>query len=149
MDFMIKSNVRIKNYYDLPTEYQTKGLARIAGKRTEIVDKVYSEAKDGYYYRLKIDGYKSVSAVEFTEDCLDYISWGEEPTYRYEFEFLDTVVVATLYETDYNGVEKPIAKGHGHIIHEGQIGIDQAASYAVKRIYEALNGGTMRRYTGD
>lgn len=149
MDLMIGSNVRIKSYYDLPTEYQTKGMARIAGKRAEIVDKVYSEAKGDYFYRLKVDGYKSVSAVEFTEDTVEYISWGEEPTYRYEFEFLDTVVVATLYETDYKGVEKQIAKGHGHIIHEGQIGIAQAASYAVKRIYEALNGGAMRRYTGD
>ena len=149
MDFMIKSNVRIKNYAELPTEYQTKGMARIAGKRAEIVDKVYSEAKGGYFYRLKIDGCKGVSAVEFTEDALEYISWGDEPTYRYEFEFLDTVVVATLYETDSYGVEKKIARGHGHIIHEGQIGIAQATSYAVKRIYEALNGGTMRRYERD
>ena len=149
MDYQIGSNVRIKAYYELPTEYQTKGIARIAGKKAEIVDRVYSEAKGDYFYRLKIDGCKGVSAVEFTEDAIAYIGWGEEPTYRYEFDFLDTVVVATLYETDYKGVEKRIAKGHGHIIHEGQIGIAQAASYAVKRIYEALNGGTMRRYTGD
>ena len=60
----------------------------------------------------------------------------------------NNVVVARLYETK-DGEEKEIAKGHGHIIHEGAIGIAQASSYALKRIYEDLNGGHMRRYIGN
>ena len=148
MEFTIGTNVRIKSYHDLPTELQNKGMAHIAGKNAEIVDRVYSEANEGYFYRLKIEGCKGISSVDYPEDTLELIP-EEKVTYRYEFEFLDNVVVAMLYETDSNGVEKKIARGHGHIIHEGQIGIAQAASYAVKRIYEALNGGTMRRYERD
>ena len=59
--------------------------------------------------------------------------------YCHEFEYLDNVVVAIFYEIK-GEVKTEIARGHGHIIHEGTIGIAQASSYAVKRIYQKLNG---------
>ncbi len=147
MDFMIGSNVKIKEYDELPEAIKSKGVARLAGKKAEIVDKVFSEAKGENYYLLKVEGRKGVSTVCFTEDAFEEIR-DEVATYRYDFEYLDTVVVARLYETK-DGEEKEVAKGHGHIIHEGVIGLAQASSYALKRIYEDLNGGTMRRYGGN
>lgn len=147
MEFTIGTNVKIKEYGELPERIKSKSVARLAGNKAEIVDVVFSEAKGEKYYLLKVEGCKSVSTVCFTEDAFDEIK-EEIPTYRYDFEYLDNVVVARLYETK-DGEEKEIAKGHGHIIHEGAIGIAQASSYALKRIYEDLNGGHMRRYIGN
>ena len=33
-----------------------------------------------------------------------------------------------------------ISKGHGHVIHAGDVGIAQAASYATKRMYFNMKG---------
>ena len=64
----------------------------------------------------------------------------ENPTtYKYEFEHLENVVVARLYEIK-GDVVTEVARGHGHIMHDGVIGVAQAASYALKRIYEAVGG---------
>ena len=49
------------------------------------------------------------------------------------------IVIATLYE-DYDTIKKPLRRGHGHIIHDGELGIAQAASYACRRLYESLGG---------
>lgn len=147
MEFTIGTIVKIKEYDELPEAIKSKSVARLAGRKAEIVDKVFSEARDKGFYLLKVDGCKNVSTVCFTEEAFEAIE-ESEVTYRYEFEYLDTVVVARLYETK-DGEELEVAKGHGHIIHEGVIGIAQASSYACKRIYEQLNGGTMRRYNGN
>lgn len=143
MEFTIGTNVKIKEYDELPVGIRSKATARLAGKKAEIVDKVFSEARSEYYCLLKVEGCKGVSTVCFTEDAFDEIK-DKIPTYRYEFEYLPNVVVARLYEDNLL-----VARGHGHIIHEGAVGIAQASSYALKRIYEELNGGTMRRYTGN
>ena len=34
-------------------------------------------------------------------------------------------------------------KGHAHLLHDGVVGYAQAASYALKKIYEKLNGGLL------
>ena len=72
---------------------------------------------------------------------LEEIAGDEEqespPAYSIEFEFLDNLVQAFFYEiTENEKVE--LARGHGHIIHRGALGIAQAASYALKRIYHDL-----------
>jgi hypothetical protein len=48
------------------------------------------------------------------------------------------VVVAKFYELG-DDYKEEIARGHGHIIHEGKIGIAQAASYALKKILQKLS----------
>lgn len=62
-----------------------------------------------------------------------------------KIDIAQNVVIATLWEST-GGVQKPLRRGHGHIIHDGEIGIAQAASYACRRLYESLieingNGG--------
>ena len=61
------------------------------------------------------------------------ISSGE---FEIKLDVADNIVVAILFK---NGEE--IARGHGHIIHGGDMGIAQAISYATKRIWFALGGG--------
>lgn len=46
---------------------------------------------------------------------------------------------ATLYE-EHDKIRTPLRRGHGHIIHDGELGIAQAASYACRRLYESLGG---------
>ena len=56
-----------------------------------------------------------------------------------QIDIASNVVIATLFED-----ESPLAKGRGHLIHDGELGIAQAASYACKRLYENM-GGTITK----
>ena len=62
--------------------------------------------------------------------------------YKFEIEMADNVVIAVAYE---DGMA--IARGHGHIMHDNLLGISQAASYAMRKCYEAL-GGTFQKKGG-
>lgn len=53
--------------------------------------------------------------------------------YTVSVDVLENVVVATVYEADENGTRE-VAKGHGHTIHMGLLGVAQALSYASRRI---------------
>lgn len=56
------------------------------------------------------------------------------PKYYHEITYLDDLVLVVLYEATDTG-PREIARGHGHIIHEGARGITQAAGYALKKIW--------------
>jgi hypothetical protein len=56
-----------------------------------------------------------------------------------KIDIAQNIVIATLYE-EYGVIKTPLRRGHGHIIHDGELGIAQAASYACKRLYESLGG---------
>lgn len=59
----------------------------------------------------------------------------EQKEYNLKLDFADNVIIAILFK---NGRE--IARGHGHIIHSGDIGVSQAISFATKRIWRELGG---------
>jgi hypothetical protein len=138
MDFNINDRVRVKKYDELPELMKNKGIGRLCGKDGEIVDKLWSGARGCYLYKIRFDGYSSDSSVDFVGKAIDLISEIDKKQYAYEFDYLDKVVVARLYEVgeDY---KTEIAKAHGHIIHEGVVGISQAASYALKNINKKLS----------
>lgn len=142
MEFNIGERVRIRRYEDIPSSQQNKGIAKNSGNEGEIIDKLWSAAKDQMVYRIHFDGMARPSNTIFPEGTFDRLSDLEaKKTYTYEFEFLDKVTVARLYEVDADGNKTEIAKGHGHLIHDGAKGIAQSASYALKRIYQYLDGG--------
>ena len=138
--FNIGDRVRVRPYDELPDDVKSKSTGPLCGKDGEIVDIVYSNAKKCLYYTIHLDGYDKPSAKMFTEDSIDLIPEEVPHTYRYDFDFLENVVVARLIEIDGDGNETEIAKGHGHLIHDGAPGIAQAASYALKRIWFGLGG---------
>jgi hypothetical protein len=108
-------------------------MSRLCGKDGEIVDKLWSGAKGCTVYKIHFDGADRSSSIDFLTKAIDLVSELDKKTYGYEFDFLNNVVVARFYE--YGADSKTeIAKGHGHIIHEGAVGIAQAASYALKKI---------------
>lgn len=142
MEFNIGERVRIRKYENIPASAQNKGIAKNSGNDGEIVDKLWSAARDQMVYRIHFDGMPRPSKTDFAEGTFDRISdLMARVTYSHEFEYLDKVVVAIFFETDAEGNKTEIARGHGHIIHEGALGIAQASAYALKKLYEKMNGG--------
>ncbi len=136
MEFNIGDRVRIKRYEDLPEELG-RGCSKLCGKDGEVIDKLWSGAKSRTVYKIHLDGYDRPSSIDFPSNAIDLVSELDKKSYSYEFEFLDKVVVARFYELG-DEHKQEIAKGHGHIIHDGEIGIAQAASYALKKILQNL-----------
>ena len=138
MEFKIGDRVRIRPYDKMQSEYKVKAFARVSGCDGAIVDIMYSTVKERYVYKVKLDGYDRTSKCEFDEGCLDLIEEQEAPTYEYGFDILENIVIARLYEVTADS-RKEICKGHGHIIHDGVLGIAQASSWALKKIYQKLD----------
>lgn len=136
--FNIGDRVRVKAYEQLPDDVKSKSTGILCGKEGEVVDIVFSNAKHRLFYCIHLDGYDKPSAKMFTEDSIELIPEDVPVTYRHEFDYLDNVVVARFIEIDGEGNETEIGRGHGHIIHEGALGIAQAASYALKQIWFSL-----------
>jgi hypothetical protein len=137
MNFNIGDRVRVKCYKDLPEHMKSRGMARLCGKDGEIVDNLWSGAKGCTVYKILFDGSARDSSVDFPAEAVDLIYELDKKAYTYEFTYLDNVVAAKFCEIgeDY---KTEIARGHGHIIHEGEVGIAQAASYALKMIYKKI-----------
>lgn len=139
MEYNIGERVRIRAYDDIPADIRNKGMARNCGKDRETVDKLWSAAKDRMCYHIRLDGMNVISNVLYTEGMFDRISdLLAKVTYEWEFDYLENVVVARCYELTEDS-KTEIARGHGHIIHEGAPGIVQASAYAVKKAWEILN----------
>lgn len=102
---------------------------RHAGKTGVVVDRMTSEVK-GTVYTVKMDG--SSRELTMQEDLLDLIV--EEQKYTAEVDFEDNVVVVRICAMR-NGKKTEVAKGHGHILHDGVYGFGQAVSYAAKRAF--------------
>ena len=142
MEYNIGERVRIRRWEDIPAEIGNKGYAKCALKEGEIVDKLWSAARDCMIYLIQFDGQDRVSRTHFVEGTFDRLSdLKKKITYTFEFDYLENVTVVRLYELDGDGNKTEIGKGHGHLIHDGALGIAQSASYALKRIYKDLNGG--------
>lgn len=118
MDFNIGDAVRIKE----------------TGAIDKITDKLFSEAVGQMLY--SIEGDFDLYGVTDLEPA-------PKPSCKlyYTIEKHENLVMAVLYDDG-----KELACGYGHILHSGTVGYAQAASYALKKIYESLNGGKMFRF---
>lgn len=135
----INDIVRIKNYDDLPAEEQTQKMKNLAGMEAEIIDRLYSETAQAYFYALRLTGAKTVPAMFFSETALELVE-NDPAEYVHEIEYLDNLVLVRFYEVK-GDKQTEIARGHGHIIHAGAAGVAQATSYAMRRIWNQLGGG--------
>ncbi len=137
MEFNIGDRVRIRGREDLPEPMKTKAISRITGMDGVIIDKMWSNARGCDIYKIHLDEYAVPSKVDFLEGSFDLISELEQATYTFEFENAENLVIARMYEVK-GDHKKMIARGHGHIFHDGALGIAQAASYALKKLYQKL-----------
>ena len=135
-EFKIGDRVRVRDYDDIPEKLQTNGVAKMCGEIGTIEDVFYSNAQECDLYIIQFDNYNKSTKL-WKKELLEEVD--DSVTYEYEFEYLEKVVVARLYEVTEDS-KTEIAKGHGHIIHEGVIGIAQASAYALKIIYYILPG---------
>lgn len=148
MAFNIGDRVRVKDYDEIPDDLKVKnadgnpslwsvGKSKCCGQKGEIVDIMYSTAYEKYIYRIHFDGYTERSRADFTEEALELLQ-EDEVTYHFETDFAeDNVVIVIMYE-DNEDSSKEIARGHGHIIHDGALGIAQATSYAMYKLYKRM-----------
>ena len=147
MNFNIGDRVRVKDYEEIAGYLKAKntgddpslwnaGKAKCCGLKGEIVDIMYSTAYEKYIYRIHFDGQEDRSRADFTEEALDLLK-EDSVSYHFETDFAeDNVVIVIMYEDHEDESSKEIARGHGHIIHEGALGIAQATSYAMYRLYK-------------
>lgn len=154
MEYNIGDKVKVKEWNEIPEELKvattsgdprlfSKGKAKLCGLVGTIVDKMYSEAYCTFLYRIHFDQKEVTSHTFFAEDIIKPLPSKEPVKYKYEIEESDSVVVAVLYEV--RGNEKTlIERGHGHILHDGVTGYAQAASWALKKIYQKVNGDLPR-----
>lgn len=140
MIYKIGDRVRVRQYEDIPEEARNRGLGKQAGKEGIISDILQSSIKNCVVYRITFDGCNMPSRTDFVEGTFDLVSKLDKPAYDFEFEYLENLVVARLYEYKDNH-KKLVARGHGHIFHDGVLGIAQAASYALKKLYKFLEEG--------
>jgi hypothetical protein len=148
-EFNIGDRVRVKDYTEISDTNKAKfiketpykwnqGKARLSGEEGLIVDKLYSEAHSRFIYFVHFDGYDKASHAQFDTESLELIK--DEPiTYCHEFEYLDNVVLCRFYEIK-GDTKTELMRGHGHIIHEGAMGIAQASAYALKKIWLKMEG---------
>ncbi len=71
MDYNINDKVVIVDYNEIPYEKQNKAIAKACGKVGTIKDKLYSESQGEYIYKIFLEGSKSVSQINFTEDMFE------------------------------------------------------------------------------
>lgn len=97
----------------------------------EVTDTMFS-LSTGWSYLVKNKGFFREADLELIPDKKGY-------SIDIKIDIASNVVIATLYEVT-EDTKSPLAKGHGHMIHEGELGVVQAASYACKKLYESLGG---------
>lgn len=131
--------VKIKDYDQLPMGLQTQKFRGLAGFEAEIIDRLYSEASGNYVYTLRLTGAKTVPVMVFPEEALEDVPAEDPVEYTHKIEYLDNVVLVVFYEVK-NGQKTELARGHGHIIHKGALGVAQATSYAMRQIYSQFGG---------
>lgn len=110
----------------------------------EVVDVIHSMASEKTFYLLNANGKVVDRRVKFTDENLVAVK-DESVSYDFHIETADTVVIVSMFECCEGKPDKFICRGHGHIIHDGALGIAQAASWALRKIYQKIedreNGG--------
>lgn len=107
------------------------------GEVGTIIDRMYSEREQGYYYSVKLDNRDEDDGGQlYLADEIQVVE--DKVEYSVETEILSNVCVVKVSKTK-DGVTREVSRGHGHIIHEGDLGVLQALSYGFKKAYEKIN----------
>lgn len=106
-------------------------------EQAEVVDVIHSAALCKNYYTLSANGKVIDRRNKFTDENLVAFK-DEQIEYEFKIRTEDTVVVVSMFEHHEGDESKFVARGHGHIIHDGALGIAQAASWALKKLYQKL-----------
>lgn len=98
-----------------------------------VVTDAFVSQVNGWRYELVADNNMTFFAHE---DELTMVA--NHIQYSFEVSIEDNVVVVEMNATQ--GLKTWChARGHGHVLHDGAVGVAQAVSYAAKRMFEALD----------
>ena len=111
------------------------------GRTGEVKESLYSSLNDCWYYEVMERNTKEVCT--HSEGDLEMAAEKKDYSMTIQIDIANNVLIASLFEKVGDDLVT-LAKGHGHLIHEGELGIAQAASFACKRLYESL-GGTLTK----
>lgn len=96
-EFNIGDVVVVKEYFDVPEELRTHGMARLCGERGTIIDKLYSGANNCYVYTVQFEKFAEISKKHWRAEHLDlYVE--KSITYHLDMEVADNVVIGILCE---------------------------------------------------
>lgn len=118
-------------------KFQVGEKVRIGSREGTVVDVMSSRSRKYDLYEIQFDGESLPDETFYEEDSLKKIVEADTDI-SFKIDIAENVVVAIMMKGG-----KQIGRGHGHIIHEGAIGVAQAASYACKMLYSNMNGGSM------
>ena len=102
------------------------------GEDVKILDVL--EGRDNVVYLAQCE--KTGTMYYLDDDDLERTENGE---FEHEITVSDSVAMVTLYQT-VGGRRTILARGHGHIIHDGAVGYAQAIGFAFSRIAKTLGG---------
>ena len=137
MEYQIGEIVRVKDVSELAdaeSRLFNSKASRRSGMQGLIVDRLYSEANGCYVYYIKFDGDATASRCKFTEEEIEYVPMART---RVEFviERFGDIINAVMYE---DGIE--VDRAYGNIRYDNRIGCAQAASHAMRTMYNKLKG---------
>ena len=99
----------------------------------KVSDVMYSPSKDAYTYEVTND---QTAAELFSEDELKPAKVLVD--YSFDAHVEGNVAVVTMVASQ--GEKSWVcARGHAHILHDGEVGVAQAVSFAAKRMFESLD----------
>lgn len=123
-------------------KFKVGDLVTVSGLIGVVTDIMYSLKTDSNVFEVTLEG-ETTPCGFYRADEMELVPVTKDYSMTINIDIASNVVIATLYEETKNS-KSAVAKGHGHMIHEGELGIAQAASYACKRLYESL-GGTITK----
>ena len=105
-----------------------KVVRKATQQEGKVID-ILTTAGYGYLYVVELE-----SGERHYGEGREYQMQGA-PEYSIEVDHADNVIIVRLLDANDNEV----ARGHGHIIHDGALGIAQAVSYASRRLLYVLD----------
>lgn len=99
----------------------------------EITDIMFSNKFQRNMYEVSPEGESKPPIGVYEEFALKPVA--PEKQFRFCVDIADNVVITTMEEQVGDDLYKVIARGHGHLIHDGEAGLAQAFSYAARRLW--------------
>lgn len=119
-----------------------KAYGRSAGREpATIIDMLTSATSDETRYKVKFDRDGYVPSRLFEAAGLEVLEERAEYSFSFDVSEGEQNVVVAVAKKTVNGVTTELGRGYGHILHEGDDGFVQAASYALKRIWSQRRFG--------
>ena len=132
----VQENILQEAAEECGTKFQIGDRVKIPSRQLvigKIVDIWHSIGKNAVMYAVECEGGHTGL---FGEDQLEPAPL--PVSYRFEAVVEGNVAVVAMHATQ-GDKEWVITRGHAHIIHNGDVGMAQAVSYAARRMFESLD----------